>query len=126
MDLCNISFCSNIPQIDGNNSYNSSTNSLDVSITESISSISSSISEKSSVSVTRSLENSWFSQYSESESSSPAYIPVMIGHRPWKIICDDRQSVRPVIRRENKCVQALGLPHTLVFNMRSIWTKLNN
>ena len=74
----------------------------------------------------RSLENSWFSQYSESESSSVDYIPVMIGHRPAKIISSDRQPVRHVIRRENKCVQALSLPHTLVYNMRSIWSKLNN
>ena len=39
----------------------------------------------------------------------------------------DRQfPIRRVIRRENRCVEALSLPVILSYNMRSIWGKLAN
>ena len=56
-------------------------------------------------------------------SSNP--IPVVIGYRPPKV-ANNRQTVRKVIRRDNKCIQALSLPTILSYNMRSIWSKLNN
>ena len=49
-----------------------------------------------------------------------------MGYRPYKTSCGLRQTVRRVIRRENKCIQALSLPTVLSYNMRSIWSKLNN
>ena len=73
------------------------------------------------------FENSWFSQYSEVESiSSAGPIPVFIGYRPQKLFMVRELPARHVIRRENKCIQALSLPTTLVYNMRSIWSKIHN
>ena len=76
-----------------------------------------------------SLENSWFSQNSETDSPAPAClnpIPVIIGYRPPRIVHIRQKPVRHTIRRENRCLQALSLPTLLVYNMRSIWGKLNN
>ena len=46
----------------------------------------------------------------------------MIGYQTPKLYAD-RQIVRRVVRRENKCV--LSLPIILSYNMRSIWSKLD-
>jgi hypothetical protein len=74
-----------------------------------------------------SLEESWFSQNSVLEPEiNHMQIPVISGHRPQKIVSVRQPAVRRVIRRENKCIQALSLPVFLVYNMRSIWAKQNN
>ena len=78
-----------------------------------------------------SAENSWFSQISDCDSAQPQLvssnpIPVVIGYRPPKVTINNRQTVRQVIRRENKCIQALSLQTILSYNMRSIWSKLVN
>ena len=110
---------SGIPQFDGNCSI-----------------LTSSANQSNNSQVTHlSLENSWFSQSSEltttqpylvSNSSNLNTIPVITGFR------SDRQTpvrlppVRKVLRRENKCIQALSMPKILSYNMRSIWGKLNS
>ena len=124
-------FNTKIPQLDGNNSYFSSESSSDDSCSELNSSISSticdSLSSETSLSVNKSLEASWFSQSSFlSEVTSLTNISVIIGHRPGPIIQPRGLPVRHVIRRDNKCFQALSMPTTLVYNMRSIWSKLSN
>jgi hypothetical protein len=94
----------------------------------------SSSSSLSSPDANNSFENSWFSQVSECDTAqqpdpvSYNYIPIIIGHRPGPHMkSSDRQpAVRRVIRRENKCVQALSLPTILSYNMRSIWGKLTS
>ena len=50
----------------------------------------------------------------------------MVGHRPDKVSSDRQPPVRRVLRRENKCIQALSLPTILSYNMRSIWGKLSS
>ena len=116
--------------MDGNHSFTDSdvySSSLDISVTNTNLSIYSSCNESSNFSECNSFENSWFSQYSDLESHLPGdAIPVIVGHRPVKPGPDQRKSACRVIRRENKCVQALTIPTTLVYNMRSIWSKLNN
>ena len=82
------------------------------------------------------MEKSWFSQISECGSAqpNPVYrnisecenISVIIGHRPRRETADRLSAVRKVIRRENKCVQALSLPIVLSYNMRSVWGKIRS
>ena len=81
------------------------------------------------------MERSWFSQISECGSAQPNLvfsneceniIPVITGYRPHRATADRQPAVRKVIRRENKCVQALSLPNILSYNMRSIWGKLDS
>ena len=82
------------------------------------------------------MEKSWFSQISECGSAQPNLvhrnisecenIPVIIGHRPHRETADRLSAVRKVIRRENKCVQALSLPIVLSYNMRSVWGKIKS
>ena len=120
-----------IPQLDGNNSNLSSLCS-DYSLNQScISSLSSS----TYVSDDNSMEKSWFSQVSEGgtaqkhvscEVESENLIPVVTGYRPYRETINRQPAVRVVIRRENKCLQALSLPVILSYNMRSIWGKLNS
>ena len=77
-----------------------------------------------------SLELSWFSQVSECDIAQPqlAYpIPVVSGYRPPNIPSDRLMPpVCSVIRRDNRCVQALSLPVILSYNMRSLWGKLDS
>ena len=118
-DQYNVSDDNHIQQLDGNISIESNSSfSGDVSFSPS------NISSSSYVMAENSLENTWFSQCSESESADP--IPVIIGYRPQRVFPVRQPSVRRTIRRENKCLQALSLPTTLVYNMRSIWDKLNS
>ena len=83
------------------------------------------------------MEKSWFSQISECGTAQPhtesrnTYvrencIPVVVGYRPWRKTDDRLPAVRNVIRRENKCLQALSLPVLLSYNMRSIWGKISS
>ena len=88
-------------------------------------------SSSSSSALTNSFEKSWFSQVSECDAAQPNPVPdnhisVIIGHRPNKVLAGRQQAVRRVIRRENKCIEALSLPIILSYNMRSIWGKLNS
>ena len=54
-------------------------------------------------------------------------IPVVSGYRPPNIPSDRLMPpVRSVIRRDNRCVQALSLPVILFYNMRSLWGKLDS
>ena len=84
-------------------------------------------------------ENSWFSQPSECATTQPNLvfashptfrygnsIPVITGFRPDRVTPARPPPARQVLRRENKCLQALSLPNLLSYNMRSIWGKLNN
>ena len=117
---------SDIVQIDGNISLNTSISSdlysscellfgknissssssytntcLDTSLCSSISF--SSNSECSNANI--SAENSWFSQISDCDSAQPQLvssnpIPVVIGYCPPKVTINNRQTVRQVIRRE--------------------------
>ena len=116
-----------IPQIDGNNtSLLSSSSSDEVSFDQSAIMQSSFYSSSSSSALTNSFEKSWFSQVSECDAAQPNPVPdnhisVIIGHRPNKVLAGRQQAVRRVIRRENKCIEALSLPIILSYNMRSIW-----
>ena len=87
------------------------------------------------------LEHSWFSQLEESsllsppELSCPAKclpeqpIPVRTSARlnspSWSSL-KKRKSYCKTIRRNNKAVAALSLPTITVYNMRSIWSKLDS
>ena len=124
---------SDIPQLDGNSSSLLSSCS-NMSSHES-SSLSLSLISSSTTPITttqNSFEKTWFSQSSESITSrhiseSEINIPVIVGYRPKKSTIDVRQPpVRRVIRRENKCVEALSLPVISSYNLRSIWGKLNS
>ena len=105
---------STIPQFDGNCS------------------ISTTYSTKSSHSSVQalSIEKSWFSQTSDcvTDYLHPAnIIPVVTGFRPARYTgVQTRPAVRKVIRRDNKCIQALNLPIVMSYNMRSIWGKLKS
>ena len=87
------------------------------------------MSSKSSVKSV-SIEKSWFSQTSDCSMTLPnpvTVIPVITGFRPAKCTgVQSRPAVRKVLRRENKCIQALSLPNLISYNMRSIWGKLKN
>ena len=121
----NYNLSKNIPQLDGNYSCLSSSYCSNLSLDQS------SLSSLLSSDGNNTLEKSWFSQVSECDTAQPNlvphnYIPVMIGHRPDKISSDRQPAVHRVIRRENKCIQALSLPTILSYNMRSIWGKLSS
>ena len=121
-DQYNVSDNVHIQQLDGNIliESNSINNPTDVSFTESCVSVSSSCGLADN-----SHEKSWFSQYSGDE-TQPQLVTVIIGHRPPRIAPVRQPPVRRTIRRENKCLQALSMPTTTVYNMRSIWDKLNS
>ena len=53
-------------------------------------------------------------------------IPVQIGFRPIHTQLNRRLTCRKTIRRDNRNIEALSLPKTLNFNMRSIWSKVLN
>ena len=121
-----------IPQLDGNdNSVSFSSSLLDLSTDQSILSSDDAALHSSSSSVEiNPFEASWFSQISECEPAQPNLvcnnqIPIITGNRPNKTSSERLSSVCHVIRRKNKCIQALSLPIILSYNMRSIWGKLN-
>ena len=77
-------------------------------------------------------ESSLFSQAELStleEDSTPRNIEVHVGYRPSSSPRHKRHS-KPsnniTIRRDNRAVNALSLPIFSVYNMRSIWSKLNS
>ena len=108
-----------------NQSVTSNSSQLSPDVSSSESNISS-----TNLSNNNSLEISWFSQVSECDTAQPQLvypIPVVNSYRPPKVPFDHLMPpVRRVIRRENRCVQALSLPVILSYNMRSIWGKLEN
>ena len=120
---------SDIAQLDGNNSlFSSSFSSIFTDISEfDLSSLSHSV---INMSENNSLEDSWFSQSdcdtAQSQLVSPLPIPVVISERTRKPTADRLPAVRRVLRRENKCIEALSLPIILSYNMRSIWGKLDS
>ena len=77
-----------------------------------------------------SLEDSWFSQSdcdtAQPQLVSPLPIPVVISERTRRPTADRLPAIRRVLRRENKCIEALSLPIILSYNMRSIWGKLDS
>ena len=117
-----------LPQLDGNISFSSSISSLNETSSNCTvnSSCSSSFESLTSENTNPSFEDSWFSHPSSRLVDCENYIPVISGYRPPKIVIVRQPAVRRVIRRENKCIQALSLPIFLVYNMRSIWAKQNN
>ena len=61
-----------------------------------------------------------------SSSNSETKIPTIVGFRPKPVAQPARVPVRKTIRRSNKMIQALSLPTVTLYNMRSIWSKLEN
>ena len=55
-----------------------------------------------------------------------ATIPTHWGYRHGKSRATRLQPIRKTIRRDNRCLQALTLPKVLNYNMRSIFSKLEN
>ena len=115
-----------IPQLDGNISSSSLSSDMSSEKDFFFDSV-----HSTTVMSMKSLENSWFSQHSENETSpqmiqSENNIPVIIGNRPFKPQISRQPSAIRVLRRDNKCVQALSLPILTSYNMRSIWGKLDN
>ena len=56
-----------------------------------------------------------------------SFIPVIISSRPSSKIYDaHRQCFNKRIIKDNKLIEALNLPAFTVYNMRSIWSKLDN
>ena len=76
------------------------------------------------------LEESWFSQISRcdmDQPSQPHSIPVITGFRQAEhAAVQPRPPVRKVLRRENKCLQAMSLPIIISYNMRSICGNLKS
>ena len=55
------------------------------------------------------------------------FIPVITGHRPEKSTGSERPpSTRKILRRSNKAIQALTLPKVIIYNMRSLFSKIEN
>ena len=76
-------------------------------------------------------EKSWFSQHEVSSpvEPPPQYIPVHTGFRPRKSNLHSRGSPslnNITIKRDNRLIEALSLPVFSVYNMRSIWSKLES
>ena len=71
---------------------------------------------------------SWFSQTSpEKINNHKSFkIPVLTGFRPPKLPGRSRSNCNVRIHRDNRFLQASSLPSFTVYNMRSIWSKLNN
>ena len=113
-----------IPQLDGNISFLSNSSLLSSNTYLEASS------ENVSLTPYNSLEHSWFSQPSENDLSisvCPAYIPVIISEERKQCPRVVRlPHTRKILRRENKCLQALSLPKFTFYNMRSIWDKMNS
>ena len=104
-----------IPQLDGNYSDYTSSSSSNYSPDQSqLSSVS--MSSSNCISEDNTMEKSWFSQISDCGSAQPNLvncenvIPVITGYRPHRDIPYRLPAACRVIRRENKCVQALSLP----------------
>ena len=78
------------------------------------------------ISLSQTSESSWFTQGSDSFSESSS-IPVIVSNResptilPRRPPCSNKR-----VRRDNKLLEALNLPVFTVYNMRSVWSKLNN
>ena len=53
-------------------------------------------------------------------------IPVVVGNRPPPQAPDAREPVRKTIKRNNKLVEALSLPKMTLYNVRSAWSKWSN
>ena len=60
------------------------------------------------------------------EESCEHYIPSYWGYRPEKSCATRLPPIRKRIRRDNRSVQALTLPRVLNYNMRSIFSKIEN
>ena len=62
------------------------------------------------------------------EVSAPhgSYIPVFLGYRQSNNNTVTLPAVRQTIRRDNKILQAVTLPRISCYNMRSLWSKLDN
>ena len=56
----------------------------------------------------------------------PSTIPVFTTERQPTISRQRRPPMYKVLRRENRCVEAMNLPLILSYNMRSIWGKLKH
>ena len=56
----------------------------------------------------------------------PNQIPIQVGHRPTKVIYERPQHCRKRIRRDNKTFQALSLPRLTNYNMRALFSKIDN
>ena len=58
--------------------------------------------------------------------SKPDPIPIQVGHRPAKVIYERPQHTRKRIRRDNKTFEALSLPKLTNYNMRALFSKIDN
>ena len=119
---------SDVAQLDGNDSLFSS--SYCSNVTYISANDLSSLSRSVSMTEKTSLEDFWFSQSdcdtAQPQRVSPVPIPVVISERMHRPTADRLPAVRRVLRRENKCIEALSLPIILSYNMRSIWGKLDS
>ena len=66
------------------------------------------------------------SQNEHGYSSPPSLIPTQVGYRPTKVIYERPLKCRKIIRRDNKSVQALTLPKMTNYNMRALFSKIEN
>ena len=63
----------------------------------------------------------------QEESENEERIETIVGNRPEKVVGEvQRPPARKVIKRDEGLVQALSLPAVSLYNMRSIWSKINN
>ena len=69
--------------------------------------------------------NSSITLFSPHESESDC-IPVQIGYRPIKVIYERPPHSWKTLRRDNKTIQALTLPKIANYNMRSLFSKIEN
>ena len=53
-------------------------------------------------------------------------IPVLVGHRPQKVLIERADPVRKTLKRNNAVVQAATLPKFSSYNMRSLMPKIKN
>ena len=63
---------------------------------------------------------------SEHQSAFSSSIPVIVSLRPSLIADGRRPCFNKTLIRDNKLIDALNLPIFTVYNMRSIWLKINN
>ena len=74
-----------------------------------------------------SLDSSMYTQASDSSFQFSLPIPVFVSTRhPQGHFEERRNCFNRNIRKDNKLIEALNLPAFTVYNMRSLWSKINN
>ena len=74
-----------------------------------------------------SLDSSMYTQASDSSFQHSLSIPVFVSMRPPQAHFEERRDCfNRNIRKDNNLIEALNLPAFTVYNMRSLWSKINN